>query len=249
MKSIGFFACSLVLLTACTEPESLDASTDTSAEGAAAGAGPAGNAPGDALATDQDRILYAIGIVLGGYIGPDIGIFDLSADEFAVVTAGIADAVNGVEPRVDMDVYGPEIQGFADERRLAQVQVEKAAAEVFAAEIAAEPGAEISDSGLIFNSTIEGDGASPSATDRVTVHYHGTLRDGSVFDSSVESGQPVSFALNDVIPCWTEGVQKLKVGGKAKLFCPSELAYGDNGVGGIPGGASLLFEVELIAIE
>ena len=95
----------------------------------------------------------------------------------------------------------------------------------------------------------EGAGANPTATSTVKVHYHGTLRDGTVFDSSVQRGQPISFPLNGVIPCWTEGVQKMKVGGKAKLVCPSDTAYGDQGSGPIPGGATLLFEVELIAIE
>ena len=81
------------------------------------------------------------------------------------------------------------------------------------------------------------------------VHYHGTLRDGTVFDSSVQRNEPISFPLNNVIPCWTEGVQKIKVGGKAKLGCPSDTAYGDAGSGQIPGGAALLFEVELLGIE
>ena len=81
------------------------------------------------------------------------------------------------------------------------------------------------------------------------VHYHGTLRDGTVFDSSVQRGEPISFPLSGVIPCWTEGVQKMKVGGKAKLVCPSDTAYGDGGQGPIPGGAALMFEVQLLAIE
>ncbi len=89
--------------------------------------------------------------------------------------------------------------------------------------------------------------ASPTSA---TVHYHGTLRDGTVFDSSVERGQPAQFALNRVIPCWTEGLQLMKVGGKAKLVCPPEIAYGDRGAGQlIKPGAALTFEVELISIE
>ncbi len=92
-------------------------------------------------------------------------------------------------------------------------------------------------------------GENPTATSTVRVHYHGTLRDGTVFDSSVQRGEPISFPLNGVIPCWTEGVLKIKVGGKAKLVCPSDTAYGDQGSGSIPGGAALAFEVELLAIE
>jgi len=95
----------------------------------------------------------------------------------------------------------------------------------------------------------EGSGASPSATDVVKVHYHGTLLDGSVFDSSVERGQPISFGLNQVITGWTEGLQLMKVGGKTRLFIPSELAYGDRAAGSIPPGSLLIFDVELIDIQ
>jgi FKBP-type peptidyl-prolyl cis-trans isomerase FkpA len=96
----------------------------------------------------------------------------------------------------------------------------------------------------------EGSGASPSATDTVQVHYHGTFPDGRVFDSSVDRGHPASFPLNRVIACWTEGVQKMKVGGKAKLVCPPALAYGERGAPPtIPPNATLVFEVELLAIQ
>lgn len=96
----------------------------------------------------------------------------------------------------------------------------------------------------------EGTGASPSASDTVQVHYHGTFPDGRVFDSSVERGKPASFPLNRVIKCWTDGVQKMKVGGKAKLVCPPNLAYGERGAPPtIPPNATLVFEVELLAIQ
>ena len=114
---------------------------------------------------------------------------------------------------------------------------------------AAEKGAVVSDSGLIYLSLREGQGASPAATDTVKVHYRGTFTDGREFDSSYSRGEPASFPLNRVIKCWTEGVQKLKVGGKAKLTCPSAIAYGPNGRGPIPGGATLVFEVELLGIN
>lgn len=103
-------------------------------------------------------------------------------------------------------------------------------------------------SGLVYQSLKEGTGASPASTDTVSVHYRGTFLDGREFDSSYKRGQPTEFPLNRVIPCWTEGVQKMKVGGKAKLVCPSDTAYGDTGQGPIPGGAALLFEVELLGI-
>ncbi len=111
-------------------------------------------------------------------------------------------------------------------------------------------GGEASESGLVITHLEEGTGASPAATDVVVVHYHGTFPDGKVFDSSVERGQPARFGLNRVIPCWTEGVQQMKVGGKAKLVCPPEIAYGPRGAPPrIPPDATLHFEVELIEIQ
>ncbi len=105
-------------------------------------------------------------------------------------------------------------------------------------------------SGLIYESLKDGTGASPKPTDRVKVHYRGTLTDGKEFDSSYSRGQPAEFPLNRVIPCWTEAVQKMKPGGKARLTCPAAIAYGDRGVGGglIPPGATLKFEVELLEV-
>ena len=115
---------------------------------------------------------------------------------------------------------------------------------------AAEKGAVKTDSGMVYRALTEGKGASPKATDTVQVHYKGTFPDGKEFDSSYKRGQPTEFPLNRVIKCWTEGVQMMKVGGKAKLTCPPSLAYGEKGAGGvIPPNATLQFEVELIAIK
>jgi FKBP-type peptidyl-prolyl cis-trans isomerase FkpA len=118
-----------------------------------------------------------------------------------------------------------------------------------AARAAAEPGATATPSGLVVRQLTAGTGPSPAATDTVRVHYRGTLADGTEFDSSHKRGQPAEFPLNRVIPCWTEGVQRMKVGGKAKLTCPPAIAYGARGAGGvIPPNATLQFEVELIGI-
>ena len=104
-------------------------------------------------------------------------------------------------------------------------------------------------SGLVYLVLKEGSGPSPGATDTVKVHYRGTFLDGKEFDSSFKRGEPIEFPLNRVIKCWTEGVQRMKVGGKAKLTCPPEIAYGDRGAGSVvPPNATLQFEVELISI-
>ena len=113
-----------------------------------------------------------------------------------------------------------------------------------------EQGAQVTKSGLVYRSLKDGTGASPAATDRVKVHYKGTFPDGKEFDSSYKRNEPTEFPLNGVIPCWTEGVQLMKTGGKAKLTCPSAIAYGARGAGGvIPPNATLVFEVELLAIN
>jgi len=119
----------------------------------------------------------------------------------------------------------------------------------FWTENAKKEGVEQTRSGLQYLVLEEGNGKSPAATDMVKVHYHGTLLDGSVFDSSVDRGQPISFGLNQVIPGWTEGLQLMKEGGKTRLFIPSELAYGDRAAGTIPPGSLLIFDVELIEVQ
>ena len=118
------------------------------------------------------------------------------------------------------------------------------------ADAAREPGAVVSASGLVYRSLRDGTGASPTAADRVKVHYRGTFPDGKEFDSSYRRNEAIEFPLSGVIKCWTEGVQRMKVGGKAKLSCPAAIAYGERGAGGvIPPNATLLFEVELLGIQ
>jgi FKBP-type peptidyl-prolyl cis-trans isomerase FkpA len=124
------------------------------------------------------------------------------------------------------------------------------AADSVAAASAKEAGAIVTASGLVFRSLKDGTGASPSASDKVKVHYRGTFPDGKEFDSSYKRNEAIEFPLNGVIKCWTEGLQRMKVGGKAKLTCPPSIAYGERGAGGtIPPNATLLFEVELLAIN
>jgi FKBP-type peptidyl-prolyl cis-trans isomerase FkpA len=197
------------------------------------------------LTTDQDKTLYALGLAIGNNIKD----FNLTPAELALVTAGLTDVSQGKPPKVELETYGPKIQVLAQQRMESKATVEKQASGTFLEKMSKEPGATRSASGVIYIPVTAGTGASPTAMSTVKVHYHGTLRDGTVFDSSVKRGEPISFQLDMVIPCWTEGVQKMKVGGKAKLVCPSDTAYGDTGQGPIPGGAALMFEVELLAIQ
>ena len=119
-----------------------------------------------------------------------------------------------------------------------------------AAKAAKEPGAVKTSSGLVYLSLKDGTGMQPNSTDTVRVHYRGTLPNGTEFDSSFKRNTPLELPLNRVIPCWTEGVQKMKVGGKAKLTCPPEIAYGARGAGSaVPPNATLHFEVELLGVQ
>lgn len=206
-------------------------------------------AAGPAFSSDEERIVYAIGLAIGENVSRDVGELSLTSDELELVGIGLLNAIKGEEYAVDIEVYGPLISDFAQERLMGAINAEREASAAFVDDFAAQEGTEQTASGLVFLSMTEGDGEMPAASDSVRVHYHGTLRDGTVFDSSVERGTPAEFGLNQVIPCWTEGVQKIRVGGKAQLLCPAEIAYGDNGSPPvIPGGAALLFEVELLDI-
>jgi FKBP-type peptidyl-prolyl cis-trans isomerase FkpA len=197
------------------------------------------------LKTEDDKTLYAIGLM----VGRNLGALHLSAAELEVVKHGITDQALGTKPQVEIETYGPKIQQFAQTRAQAASQTEKSKSQAFSDDAAKEAGAVKMPSGLVFKTLTPGNGGSPAATDTVKVHYKGTLTNGTEFDSSYKRGQPVEFALNQVIPCWSEGVQRMKVGETAKLVCPSDIAYGDQGrPPTIPGGATLVFEVQLIDV-
>jgi FKBP-type peptidyl-prolyl cis-trans isomerase FkpA len=192
----------------------------------------------------NDDTFYALGYA----VSQNLEQFDLTERELEQVKRGLEDGVMGNEARVDIEEYLPRIQDLARERSQQAAAREQQEGAAFLAQAAAAAGVERTESGLIFEQIQEGTGASPSATDIVSVHYHGTLRDGIVFDSSRERGEPATIPLEQVIPCWTEGVQKMRVGGKAKLICPPDLAYGERPAGPIPPGSTLIFEVELLEI-
>ena len=158
-------------------------------------------------------------------------------------------AVAGKKTQVEVADYNNKVQEIAKARRKAQGDKLAAAGKEFLEKAAKEKGAVKTDSGLVYLSLKEGAGESPKATDTVKVHYRGTLPDGKEFDSSYKRNKPIDFKLDGVIKCWTEGVQKMKPGGKAKLVCPSSIAYGENGAGEmILPGATLAFEVELLEV-
>lgn len=194
---------------------------------------------------DDQKTLYAVGLA----ISQSLTSFMLSESELDLVKSGLTDGVLKRPPKVDLQVFGPKIQQLQQARNAVAAESEKKAGAAFLTKAAAEAGAKKTESGAIITVIKEGKGANPKATDTVKVHYHGTLVDGTVFDSSVKRGEPATFGLNQVIKCWTEGVQQIKVGGKSKLVCPSNLAYGDKGAPPlIKPGATLVFDVELLEI-
>ncbi len=195
--------------------------------------------------SETQKTTYAIGFLLGEALTP----FRLTQDELDMVMAGLRDRVQGKEPVVSPQEYQAKVQALRNERVAVVIEEEKAASEEMLAKAGAAAGAQTTSSGLIYRELQAGNGAMPAASDTVRVHYKGSLRDGTVFDSSYDRGQPASFPLNGVISCWTEGLQLMKVGTKAELTCPSNIAYGDRGAPPrIPGGAVLTFEVELLEI-
>jgi FKBP-type peptidyl-prolyl cis-trans isomerase FkpA/FKBP-type peptidyl-prolyl cis-trans isomerase FklB len=195
--------------------------------------------------TEQDKTLYALGVIISRNLQP----FTLTPSELAMVEAGLADGVQDKVALKDFESYGPKLQELQKTRMAAVAAKEKAAGVAYLAKAAAEPGATKTSSGLVIKTLTAGTGASPTAKDQVKVHYEGKFVDGRVFDSSIERKEPATFPLTGVIPCWTEAVQLMKVGGKARIVCPSALAYGDEGrPPQMPGGATLVFQVELLDI-
>jgi FKBP-type peptidyl-prolyl cis-trans isomerase FkpA/FKBP-type peptidyl-prolyl cis-trans isomerase FklB len=196
-------------------------------------------------ANDDQKTLYALGLA----ISQSLGTFSLSEAELDMVKNGLTDGVLKRAPKADLQTFGPKIQQLQQSRVALVAEGEKKAGAAFLTKAASEKGSTKTESGIVITTIKPGTGATPKATDTVKVHYHGTLTDGTVFDSSVKRGEPATFPLNKVIKCWTEGVQQIKVGGKSRLVCPSNLAYGDGGSPPIiKPGSTLVFEVELLEV-
>jgi FKBP-type peptidyl-prolyl cis-trans isomerase FkpA len=194
---------------------------------------------------DHQKTLYALGV----NVGRNLQIFSLSKEELSFVTQGMQDVVSNTTPRVDMNVFQPKVGQLAQERQKVKFEGDAKKNEEILAKAAGEQGATKLESGVIYKELQAGNGASPGPTDEVKVHYKGTLVDGTEFDSSYKRNEPATFPLNGVIPCWTEGVGKMKPGGKAKLTCPPDKAYGPRGSPPtIPPNSVLNFDVELIEV-
>jgi FKBP-type peptidyl-prolyl cis-trans isomerase FkpA len=199
------------------------------------------------LENDEQKAMYAY----GAQLAQQLSFLEVSKEELATFLAGFNDQSGG-KSRVDLadPTNNQKLEAFYRTHMQTVLSKEDDEAKKFLEKSSKEKGAVKTDSGLIYKEVAAGKGDTPGSSDTVKVHYHGTLRDGTVFDSSKDRGEPVEFPLNGVIPCWTEGLQKMKTGGKAKLTCPSKIAYGDNGAPPkIKPGAALAFDVELLSVS
>ncbi|MBT3982866.1 MAG: FKBP-type peptidyl-prolyl cis-trans isomerase [Bacteriovoracaceae bacterium] len=197
------------------------------------------------LKTEDQKTFYAVGLMFGGKLKE----LNLSEEEMNFMVLGIKDAAKGAKPQVEMKDYHMKVQELFKKRISASTGVNKKAGADFMAKFVKNEGAKKTASGLAYKVIKEGTGTPPKPEDSVEVHYHGTLIDGTVFDSSKDRGKTVNFPLNRVIKGWTEGLQLIKPGGLVKLVIPSELAYGEPGAPPrIPGGSTLVFEVELFKV-
>lgn len=197
------------------------------------------------LSSEEDKTLYAA----GANIGQRLAQFDLTDKEVAALTQGFKDAAKGKKSQVELKEYFQKVQVLFKSRYQKIVEKIQTEGKDYLAKFVGSEGGTKTKSGLAFKVTKPGTGKFAKPTDTVKVHYHGTLISGSVFDSSKDRGKPTTFPLNRVIKGWTEGLQKVKVGGSIRLVIPSELAYGKAGAPPkIPGGATLIFDVDLIEI-
>ena len=207
---------------------------------AGAGAGPAEDL------SEDEKTLYYMGVAME----QSLGSFTLSDEELELVIRGLREGHAGEQLELEPATYHPKLQALGQQRIKEAAEAEKLKAHAFLAEAAQRKGAVRTESGLIYTEITPGSGDSPGPTDTVKVQFHGTLRDGTVFVSSERRGAPFEFPLDGVIPCWSEGVGMMKVGGKSSIICPPEIAYGEPGKPPtVPGNAAVSFEFELLEIK
>jgi FKBP-type peptidyl-prolyl cis-trans isomerase FkpA len=200
--------------------------------------------------TEDQKTLYALGATLGHDLAMKLSVFNLSVNEYEFVTQGITDAAAGNKLTAEPKAYAQNINQLLQTRMQAAAQKQKELAKPYLENAAKEKNAKKMASGLIYQQIKAGTGIQPKASDIIKVRYTGTFIDGKEFNNSLKSGQPTEFSMRKVIPCWKEGVGKMKVGGKAKLVCPSDIVNGDIGFPPfIPGGATLVYELELLDVK
>ena len=197
------------------------------------------------VTTDEERFSYGLGMVIGERVLKQYGEVD-----YDIVLAGMRAQHNDQATLITLEEAGNAINARMEQQFAEQTAANRERGEEFLKSNAAKEGVQVTESGLQYNVITEGDGAKPAVTDEVTVHYRGTLIDGTEFDSSYSRGEPTSFQLDQVIPGWTEGVQLMNVGSKYRFVIPHDLAYGERGAGGAIGPfETLIFEVELLDIK
>jgi FKBP-type peptidyl-prolyl cis-trans isomerase FkpA len=199
----------------------------------------------ETLPSAEARRLYT----LGQLISRTLDGFSLNEQELAWVKSGIDDGVLGRSSKVDLAAEAEGLTTLQADRRAATLQREKSAGTAYLAAVARTPGVERLESGLIIESLQAGNGERPSALDHVSVHYEGRLIDGTLFESSRSRGTPATLPVRGVIPCWSQALQKMRVGSRSRIICPAELAYGERGSPpAVKPGATLVFDIELLAV-
>lgn len=198
----------------------------------------------DPFKNDDERAIYTIGFLMGR----NLVSFNLTPAEAKIISTGLGDSILNTQPKVDVRFYQPRVNELLTKRMEAAAAKEKEKGRAFTEKFVKESKPQAIAGGGWYLETKAGSGPIPSKTDTIKAHYRGTTTEGAEFDSSYARGAPTEFALSGVIACWTNGIAMMKVGGKAKLVCPSDVAYGDPGRAGIKPGATLIFEVELVEI-
>ncbi|MDR0735131.1 MAG: FKBP-type peptidyl-prolyl cis-trans isomerase [Elusimicrobiota bacterium] len=205
-------------------------------------------APAADAGVNNDKLLYSLGYLMGENVKKQL-ILDRGEEDSKAISQGMRDAMLDRKPQTDLETYKPLIAKRYEDDAAKKLAARKIEQDKVLQDIKKEKNVKTLPDGMLIRTVKNGKGASPKPTSMVKVHYEGALLDGTVFDSSIKRNAPATFPLNGVIPCWTEGLQKMKAGGKAKLYCPPNTAYGDAQAGLIPPGSLLIFDVELLEVN